>query len=92
MRSPRPHIAFVTKGRTRANRPEDDRYVWGVVDDLARAHCIDAAELDAVEAFLMPHISAILSGETKAVQKMAAATGSDSEPPQYPVLEKAERG
>jgi hypothetical protein len=81
----------VSKVRTRANRPEDDRQAWRVVDDLARAHCIDPAELDAVEAFLMPQLNAILSGETKGVQKIAAASRADSEPPQYPALEKAER-
>jgi hypothetical protein len=63
----------------------------GVVDDLSRAHCIDPAELDAVEAFPMSQLNAVLSGETKGVQKFAAVSRGDSEPPQYPALEKIER-
>jgi hypothetical protein len=81
----------VSKARTRAKRPEDDCQAWRILDDLSRAHCIDPAELDAIEAFLMSQLNAILSGETKGVQKIAAASRADSEPPQYPALEKIER-
>jgi hypothetical protein len=81
----------VGKGRTSAARP-DDRHSWRVIDDLAHVHCIGAAELDALEAFLMPQLNAILSGETKDVQKRGAAPQRDSEPPQYSALEKADRG
>lgn len=81
----------MSKARTRAKRTEDDSQAWRVVDDLARAHCIDPAELDAVEAFLMSQLNAILAGHTKNVQKPAAASRADSEAPQYPALEKAEQ-
>jgi hypothetical protein len=79
----------VSKARTRAKRTEDDSQAWRVVDYLARAHCIDPAELDAVEAFLMSQLNAILAADTKNVQKVAAAPSPDSEAPHYPALEKA---
>ena len=62
MRSPRPHIAFMSRVRRTTRRLDDDRQAWRVVDDLPRVDCIDPAELDAVEAFLMPQLNAILSG------------------------------
>jgi hypothetical protein len=46
----------------------DDGQPWRVVDDLARDCPITAAELDAVEAFLMPLVHALL------------ADGSDTQP------------
>jgi hypothetical protein len=79
----------VSKARRRAKRTEDDSQAWRVVDDLARAHCIDPAELDAVEAFLMSQLNAILAADTKNVQKVATAPRPDSEAPHYPALEKA---
>jgi hypothetical protein len=82
----------VSNVRTRAKRPDGDLQAWRVVDDLARAHCIEPAELDAVEAFLMAQLNAILSDKTKNVQKIATASRSDSEGPQYPALEKADQG
>jgi hypothetical protein len=81
----------VSNTRATAKRPEDDSQAWRVVDDIARPHCIDPAELDAVEAFLMSQLNAILAADTKNVQKVAAAARLDSEAPQYPALEKAEQ-
>jgi hypothetical protein len=40
----------------------DESHTWRVVDDFGCPHPIDPAELDAVEAFLMPVVNAILSG------------------------------
>ncbi|WP_095089995.1 hypothetical protein [Mesorhizobium sophorae] len=40
-----------------------DRQVWRVVDDFPTDIPIGAAELDAVEAFLMPLVNAILRGD-----------------------------
>jgi hypothetical protein len=37
---------------------------WRVVDDLARDYPVIPAELDAVEAFLMPLVHALLAGES----------------------------
>jgi hypothetical protein len=52
-----------------STRPScDDGPTWRVVDDLAHDYLIAAAELDAVEAFLMPLVHALL------------AERSDSEP------------
>jgi hypothetical protein len=82
----------VSKVPTRAKRPDNDPQAWRVVDDLARAHCIAPAELDAVEAFLMAQLNSILSDKTKGVQKIATASRGDSEAPQYPALEKADQG
>jgi hypothetical protein len=39
----------------------DDGQLWRVVDDLARDYPGTAAELDAVEAFLMPLVHALLA-------------------------------
>jgi hypothetical protein len=58
-----------------------DRQSWRVIDDLPRAHCIDPAELDAIEAFLMPQLNAILSGETS--ERLRAPSRADSQAPQY---------
>lgn len=81
----------MSKARATAKRSEGDSQAWRVVDDLARAHCIDPAELDAVEAFLMSQLNTILASDTKNVQNVAAASPADSEAPQYPALEKAEQ-
>jgi hypothetical protein len=59
----------VSNTRATAKRPEDDSQAWRVVDDVARAHCIDPAELDAVEAFLMSQLNAILAADTKMFKK-----------------------
>jgi hypothetical protein len=69
---------------------DDDRQTWRVVDDLPRVDCIDPAELDAVEAFLMPQLSAILSGA--GVERPATALRTDSQAPQYAALERVARG
>jgi hypothetical protein len=37
---------------------------WRIIDDLDETMPISEAELDALEAFLAPLISAILAGET----------------------------
>jgi hypothetical protein len=76
---------------TRAKRSDDDSQAWRIVDDLSCAYCIDPAELDAVEAFLMSQLNAILAADMKNVQNTAAASRADSEAPQYPALEKAEQ-
>jgi hypothetical protein len=39
----------------------DDGHTWRVVDDLARDCPVTPAELDAVEAFLMPLVHALLA-------------------------------
>jgi hypothetical protein len=92
MRSPHPHIAFMSRVRRTTRGLDDDRQTWRVVDDLPRVDCIDAAELDAVEAFLMPQLNAILSGNTTGVERRATALRPDSQAPQYPALERVARG
>ena len=49
--------------RARAStRPSsEDGHSWHVVDDLARDCPVTPAELDAVEAFLMPLVHALLA-------------------------------
>src|SRR5271166_5036959 len=67
-------------------RPEkalcDDSHLWRVVDDLAHDCPVTPAELDAVEAFLMPLVHALLadgsdtqSGTTRAVSKRIESRG-----------------
>jgi len=63
-----------------------------VVDDLADKYPITSAELDAVEAFLMPQLNAILGGKLNGVERPFAAPRPDSQAPQYPALEKAGLG
>jgi hypothetical protein len=71
---------------------DDDRQIWRVVDDLPRAGCIDPAELDAIEAFLMQQLNAILSGEPNNGETSAPTSRPDSQAPQYPVLKRVARG
>jgi hypothetical protein len=49
------------QARTPTRSSSDDRHAWHVVDDLSRDHPVTPAELDAVEAFLMPLVHALLS-------------------------------
>jgi hypothetical protein len=56
--------------RARAStRPSsEDGHSWHVVDDLARDCPVTPAELDAVEAFLMPLVHALFSDRADEVQ------------------------
>lgn len=54
----------------------DDRLALRVVDDFPLDISIGAAELDALEAFLMPLVNAILSGDLTSFQ----AGGPDPAP------------
>jgi hypothetical protein len=72
----------------------DESHTWRVIDDFACPHPIDPAELDAVEAFLMQVVNAILSGSDKiapveAVQKLSPATAPTHKRRKRPVLEEA---
>jgi hypothetical protein len=49
------------EARTSTRPSSDDSHSWHVVDDLARGCPVTAAELDAVEAFLMPLVHALLA-------------------------------
>jgi hypothetical protein len=49
------------KSRTSTRPSSDDGQPWHVVDDLARDCPVTPAELDAVEAFLMPLVHALLA-------------------------------
>ena len=52
------------KARTFTRLSCDDRPAWRVVDDLAHDCPVTSAELDAVEAFLMPLVHALLASES----------------------------
>jgi hypothetical protein len=56
-----PHILFMSEVRRQAKTSCDDGHTWRVVDDLARDCPVTPAELDAVEAFLMPLVHALLA-------------------------------
>jgi hypothetical protein len=82
------------EARTPTRPSSDDGQPWRVVDDLARDCPVTPAELDAVEAFLMQVVNAILSGSDKiapveAVQKLPTATAPTHKRRKRPVLEKA---
>jgi len=49
------------KARTSTKPSCDDGHSWRVVDDLAHDCPVTPAELDAVEAFLMPLVHALLA-------------------------------
>jgi len=49
------------EARTPTRSSSNDSHTWRVVDDLARDHPVTPAELDAVEAFLMPLVHALLA-------------------------------
>jgi hypothetical protein len=49
------------KARTFTRLSCDDRPAWRVVDDLAHDCPVTPAELDAIEAFLMPLVHALLA-------------------------------
>ncbi len=80
--------------RTSGEDLQDENHAWRVVDDFACPHPIDPAELDAVEAFLMQVVNAILSGAHKiepveAGQKLPTATAPTHKRRKRPVLEEA---
>jgi hypothetical protein len=73
---------------------QDENHAWRVVDDFACPHPIDPAELDALEAFLMQVVNAILSGADNigpvdSVQKLPTATAPTHKRRKRPVLEEA---
>jgi hypothetical protein len=53
----------------------DESHTWRVVDDLAHDHPISVAELDAVAAFLMPLVHALLANATDKVQGKPQGSG-----------------
>jgi hypothetical protein len=90
----RSHIASMGKVRHRSKKTLcDARRAWRVVDNFPADFPITAAELDAIEAFLMPLVKVIFSNEvtgaTSAERCISSAPNraSDSEAPQNSVLE-----
>jgi hypothetical protein len=49
------------EARTPTRSSSDDSHTWRVIDDLAHDYPVTPAELDAVEAFLMPLVHALLA-------------------------------
>ena len=49
------------EAQTPTRSSSDDGHSWHVVDDLARECPVTPAELDTVEAFLMPLVLALLA-------------------------------
>ena len=49
------------KARTSTRLSSDDGHSWLVIDDLARDCPVTPAELDAIEAFLMPLVHALFA-------------------------------
>ncbi len=79
--------------RTSGEDINDESHTWRVIDDFSCPHPIDPAELDAVEAFLMQVVNAILTGADEiaplhAVQKPPTATAPTRKRRKCPVLEK----
>jgi hypothetical protein len=59
-----PHIACMSRVQKPAQSLRDDSHTWRVVDDLAHDCPVTPAELDAVEAFLMPLVQALLAHDS----------------------------
>jgi hypothetical protein len=49
------------EAQTPTRSSSDDSHSWRVVDDLAQDRPVTPAELDAVEAFLMPLVHTLLA-------------------------------
>jgi|GEM_PF-3382108 len=65
---------------------EDKRSTpWRVVDDFVGDLAVEPAELDAIEAFLMPALAELMRSERASQKSSSQAlhdTGSDSQSPQ----------
>ena len=77
----------MSKVRRPAKTSCDDGHSWRVVDDLAHDCPVTPAELDAVEAFLMPLVHALLADAPdtqpgKTNSRHRANTDADSQAPQ----------
>jgi hypothetical protein len=73
------------KARTFTRRLCDDRPAWRVVDDLAHDCPVTPAELDAVEAFLMPLVHALLADRS---DTLAGKTNPDTAPTPSPTRKR----
>jgi hypothetical protein len=65
--------------RTPTRSSSDDSHSWRVVDDLARDCPVTPAELDAVEAFLMPLVHALFADRTDKVQGSSLKQGKPAD-------------
>jgi hypothetical protein len=67
------------KARTSTRPSSDDGQSSHVVDDLARDCPVTPAELDAVEAFLMPIVHALFADRTDKVQGSSLKQGKPAD-------------
>lgn len=56
----------MARKRRRLTTSSSDTTAWGVVDDFPAVVPVTDAELDAIEAFLMPAINAIMEDSSAA--------------------------
>ena len=64
------------KARTSTRPSCHDSHSWRVVDDLTHDCPVTPAELDAVEAFLMPLVHALLADAARAGASVCAVLGT----------------
>jgi hypothetical protein len=76
-----PHVEFMSEVQTLEKTSCDDGLTWRVLDDLAHDCPVTPAELDAVEAFLMPLINALL---VDTLDNPPGKTGPNPTPPSTP--------
>ncbi len=81
-----------TRGQRNRRRLVDAGTVWRVVDGLSPAPSVSDAELDAVEAFLMRQLDAILSHVSGGAPRATASRASDSDEPQMSAPTNAQQG
>jgi hypothetical protein len=67
------------KARTPTRSSSDDGHSWPVIDDLARDRPVAPAELDAVEAFLMPLVHTLFADSTDKAQGSSLKQGKPAD-------------
>jgi hypothetical protein len=69
-------------------KEQDGSCAWCVTDDFPAHIPVQSAELDAIEAFLMPTLKALLTGGLISCVGVEARAGADSLAPQIAGFEK----
>ena len=69
-------------------KEQDGSCAWCVTDDFPAHIPVQSAELDAIEAFLMPMLKALLAGDLNSCVGAEARAGADSLAPQITGFEK----
>ena len=69
-------------------KEQDGSCAWCVTDDFPAHIPVQSAELDAIEAFLMPMLKALLAGDLNSCVRVEARAGAEPLAPQITGFEK----